>query len=67
MGYDKNRGLGVNSQGPTKLIEESKQKGRRGLGFSFQNFNDNTAEWDFRDDPVNQLCAFFCIISNLSS
>jgi hypothetical protein len=52
MGYDKNRGLGVNAQGPTKLIEESKQKGRRGLGFSFQDFNDETAEWNFDNDPV---------------
>ena len=52
MGFDKTRGLGVNAQGPTKLIEESKQKGRRGLGFSYKDFNDETAEWNFDDDPV---------------
>ena len=52
MGYDKTRGLGLNAQGPTKLIEESKQKGRRGLGFSFKDFNDEAADWDFDNDPV---------------
>jgi hypothetical protein len=53
MGYNKDRGLGLNAQGPTKLIEESKQKGRRGLGFTFKEFNNETAEWNFDDDPVN--------------
>ncbi|CAF1455658.1 unnamed protein product [Rotaria magnacalcarata] len=52
MGYDKNRGLGLNAQGPTKIIEESKQKGRRGLGFTFKNFDDETTEWDFDNDPA---------------
>jgi len=52
MGYDKDRGLGLNAQGPTKLIEESKQKGRRGLGFTFKDFSDDTAEWNFDNDPV---------------
>ncbi len=52
MGYDKNRGLGLNAQGPTKLVEESKQKGRRGLGFTFKDFNDETADWNFDNDPV---------------
>jgi hypothetical protein len=58
MGFDKDRGLGLNAQGPTKLIEESKQKGRRGLGFSFKDFNDETAGWDFNDDPVNIFFLF---------
>ncbi|CAF1495464.1 unnamed protein product, partial [Rotaria sordida] len=52
MGYDKNRGLSLNAQGPTKIIEESKQKGRRGLGFTFKNFDDETTEWDFDNDPA---------------
>ncbi|UJR28824.1 hypothetical protein I4U23_010048 [Adineta vaga] len=52
MGYDEKRGLGANPQAPTKLIEESKQKGRRGLGFSFKEFNDDSAEWDFDIDPA---------------
>lgn len=59
MGYDKNRGLGLNAQGPTKLIDESKQKGRRGLGFSFRDFNDETAGWNFDNDPVRITLAFF--------
>ncbi|CAF4695389.1 unnamed protein product [Rotaria sp. Silwood1] len=52
MGYDKNIGLGLNAKGPTKLIEESKQKGRRGLGFTYKEFNDVTAEWNFDNDPA---------------
>ncbi|CAF3536035.1 unnamed protein product [Rotaria sordida] len=52
MGYDKNRGLGLNAQGPTKLVEESKQKGRRGLGFTYRAFNDETADWNFDNDPA---------------
>ncbi|CAF1374334.1 unnamed protein product [Rotaria sordida] len=52
MGYDKSRGLSLNAQGPTKIIEESKQKGRRGLGFTFKNFDDETTEWDFDNDPA---------------
>jgi hypothetical protein len=61
MGYDKNRGLGLNAQGPTKLIEESKQKGRRGLGFTFKDFNNETEEWDFDDDPVDIFFLYLLI------
>jgi G-patch protein len=61
MGFDKTRGLGVNKQGPTELIEESKQKGRRGLGFTFKEFNEETAEWDFDNDPVNTFLYFIYI------
>lgn len=59
MGFDKNRGLGRNAQGPTKIIEESKQKGRRGLGFTFEDFNDEATDWDFDDDPVNRYFSFY--------
>lgn len=59
MGYDKTRGLGLNAQGPTKLIEESKQKGHRGLGFSFKDFSNETAEWDFNNDPVRLTLYLF--------
>ena len=52
MGYDKNRGLGLHADGPTKLIEDSKQKGRRGLGFNFKDFTDDQTEWNFEHDPV---------------
>ena len=65
MGYDKTRGLGVNAQGPTKLIEESKQKGRRGLGFSFKDFTDETADWNFDNDPVS--ISFSLVLLHLSS
>ena len=52
MGYDKSRGLGRHADGPTQLIEDSKQKGRRGLGFSFKDFTADQAGWSFEDDPV---------------
>lgn len=52
MGFDKKVGLGRNAKAPTKLIEESKQKGLRGLGYTFTNFNDQSADWDFDTDPV---------------
>ncbi len=52
MGYDETRGLGRNALGPTKLIEESKQKGLRGLGYTMQGFNDEKAEWDFDNDRL---------------
>lgn len=55
MGYDKNLGLGLNAKGPTKLIDESKQRGRRGLGFTYKDFDNTTAEWDFDNDPVNRF------------
>ena len=58
MGFDKNRGLGLNAQGSTKIIEESKQKGRYGLGFTLQNFNDRTVEWNCDNDPVINLVNF---------
>ncbi|CAF3911063.1 unnamed protein product [Rotaria magnacalcarata] len=52
MGYDEKHGLGRNSKGPTKLVEESKQRGRRGLGFSYEKFSDETVEWNFENDPA---------------
>ncbi|CAF3385074.1 unnamed protein product [Rotaria socialis] len=52
MGYDEKHGLGRNSKGPTKLVEESKQRGRRGLGFSYEKFSDETVGWDFENDPA---------------
>ena len=55
MGYDESVGLGRNAKGPTKLIEESKQKGLRGLGFSIKNFDDKSADWNFEHDPVRTV------------
>lgn len=55
MGHVEGRGLGLNAQGPTKPVEESKQKGRRGLGFTYKEFTDDTAGWDFDNDPVNRF------------
>ena len=54
MGYNEQEGLGRNAQGPTALIEESKQKGRRGLGFTMTGFADPKMAWNFDDDPVSE-------------
>ena len=59
MGYEKNRGLGRNAQGRVEPVEESKQIGRRGLGFTFKDFTNDTAEWDFDNDPVTKDFSFF--------
>ena len=61
MGYDKTRGLGRDAQGPTKIIEESKQKGHRGLGYTVEGFNDEAADWDFDTDPVNIFIRTFSL------
>lgn len=52
MGYDGKRGLGTHGQGRVDLVEESKQKGRKGLGFSYTGFSDASSQWDFENDPV---------------
>ncbi|CAF0789150.1 unnamed protein product [Didymodactylos carnosus] len=52
MGYSDKKGLGIHEQGSTSIIETSKQKGRRGLGFSLTDFADETVKWDFNEDPA---------------
>ena len=61
MGFDKTRGLGINAQGPTQIIEESKQKGHRGLGYTVEGFNDEAADWDFDTDPVTIFTRTFSL------
>jgi hypothetical protein len=63
MGYDHGLGLGVNQQGSTNIIEESTQKGRRGLGFTFEQFDNQTDDWDFNNDPVDERTCLFAFDS----
>jgi cap1 methyltransferase len=54
MGFEKGKGLGKYSQGIVKPIEESNQKGKRGIGFDIVGKNDGKVEdWDFSIDEVN--------------
>ncbi|XP_048579505.1 cap-specific mRNA (nucleoside-2'-O-)-methyltransferase 1 [Nematostella vectensis] len=41
MGYKSGEGLGKYGQGRREILEASKQKGRRGLGFSVRGFDDS--------------------------
>lgn len=50
--YDPSRGLGRNAVAPTKIIEDSKQRGQRGLGFTYKAFENESADWNFNNDPA---------------
>jgi hypothetical protein len=50
QGYKEGKGLGKNEQGIVKPIEESNQKGKRGIGFEKK--VEKTEEWDFTQEEV---------------
>ena len=51
QGYKEGKGLGKNEQGIVKPIEESNQKGKRGIGFE-KNKVDKVEQWDFSQEEV---------------
>jgi hypothetical protein len=55
MGWKPGEGLGKHHQGIVKPIEESDQKGRRGLGFEIKEFTSTNEDWDFSKDQVSYL------------
>lgn len=49
MGFEQGRGLGRFGQGRADIIETSQQRGRRGLGFRVDGFDDKNFTWEEED------------------
>lgn len=63
MGFEQGRGLGRHGQGRADIIEASQQRGRRGLGFKVDGFDDKDFTWEEEDEvrmPCH--CCYFNII-----
>ena len=45
MGYQVGEGLGKFGQGRSNIVEASKQRGRRGLGFEIEGLEADDVEW----------------------
>ena len=50
MGYEQGRGLGRYGQGRADIIETSQQRGRRGLGFRVEGFDDKDFTWEEEEE-----------------
>ncbi|KAK2554252.1 Cap-specific mRNA (nucleoside-2'-O-)-methyltransferase 1 [Acropora cervicornis] len=50
MGFEQGRGLGRHGQGRADIIEASQQRGRRGLGFKVEGFDDKDFTWEEEDE-----------------
>ena len=54
MGFQVGEGLGKFGQGRSNIVEASKQRGRRGLGFSIEGLDADDVEWVETDKEVKQ-------------
>ncbi|KAI8784467.1 cap-specific mRNA (nucleoside-2-O-)-methyltransferase 1 [Biomphalaria glabrata] len=52
MGHKEGEGLGKHGQGRTQIVEESKQRGRRGLGMVVPGLEPSDIEWDFSKEEI---------------
>lgn len=52
MGYQAGEGLGKFGQGRSEIVEASKQRGRRGLGFEIKGLEAEEVEWVETDKEV---------------
>lgn len=50
MGFEEGRGLGRYGQGRSDIIETSQQRGRRGLGFRVEGFDDKDFTWEEEEE-----------------
>ena len=50
MGFQQGGGLGRYGQGRSDIIEASQQRGRRGLGFRVEGFDDKDFTWDEEEE-----------------
>ena len=50
MGFEPGRGLGRYGQGRADIIEASQQRGRRGLGFRVEGFDDKDFTWEEEEE-----------------
>ena len=50
MGFEQGRGLGRYGQGRADIIEASQQRGRRGLGFRVEGFDDRDFTWEEEEE-----------------
>ncbi|KAJ7378750.1 Cap-specific mRNA (nucleoside-2'-O-)-methyltransferase 1 [Desmophyllum pertusum] len=54
MGFQQGGGLGRYGQGRSDIIEASQQRGRRGLGFRVEGFDDKDFTWDEEEEACVQ-------------
>ena len=54
MGFQVGEGLGKFGQGRSEIVEASKQRGRRGLGFAIQGLEADDVEWVETEKEVIQ-------------
>lgn len=50
MGFKEEGGLGRYGQGRSGIIETSQQRGRRGLGFRVEGFDDKDFSWEEEEE-----------------
>lgn len=55
MGFQQGGGLGRFGQGRADIIEASQQRGRRGLGFRVEGFDDKDFTWEEEEEVI--LCS----------
>lgn len=53
MGHKAGEGLGKFGQGRSDIIDTTMRRGRRGLGFQIEGFDDVTTPWEEEEEVFN--------------